>query len=288
MDQMKIDDRALDELSKIIKDNCLKQIEAIKNYRRSIGMLEDRWDSEPFERLLNKVQEIANNVEKTESAISQRYGTYYSKKAEMIRTRPSFSGMASNVSQSNSSTSSRSSNGGTKSYFDKVFENYNKNFRESIYAYLRMINFYVPNEKISFYDPFGISKNGLYNNIMAIDINSETFEDDLLSLTGQHVFFMMDHTYKMDIIRCLGEELKSQSWKNEIAFNDLTKQIIEGKGINHKYLSFTDNNSKYAFNFFAQAFKTTLKNDTEMINKYNKYYSNSYGQFMNILHNLNY
>lgn len=287
MDRIKIDDKTLDEMSKYIKANSLKQIEVIEKYQKSIRMLEYRWDSEPFDRLLNKVTEIVDNVKRIELAISQRYGSYYSNKADMIRSRPSFSSQSKKIS-SISNNVSQSSIRGTKSCFDKVFKKHNENFKNTIYTYLRRINFYVPNEKISFYDPFGASKNGLYDNIMAIDINSESFEDDLLSLTGQHMFFMIDHANKMNIIRCLGEEMNSKSWKNDVAFNDLTKQIIEGKGINYSYLSFDNNDSKYAFNFFTQAFKATLKNDRETIINYNKYYSNSYEQFMKVLHNLSY
>ena len=98
----------------------------------------------------------------------------------------------------------------------------------------------------------------------------------------------MQHFQRMEIIRNLGNELASTAWHDDVAFKDLTKQIVEGKGINHKYLNFPDDNTKYAFNFFTQAFTATLTNDTQLIEKYNKYYSNSYGQFCQILNNLKY
>lgn len=290
MSDIKIDDRALDAASQLIKKFTQKQKEIMNNYYREIRALEEYWEEAPFESLLNKIQNVVRNTEKSSESIEQRYPMFYIRKAEMVRNRPSFSG-SSNVRTSISSSTTSSKKGtGAKSRIDEVFEKYNKKFRDNLYFYLRKINlnFNNPNEMTSFYDPDGISKRGLYKNIMNLNTNSQTFHDDLLSLTGQHVYFQLQNIQKTQVARCLYNEMNAVAWKNDIEFVKFTEQIINGNGINHKYLKFSNDNEKNAFNFFSQAFKATLSNDIETVNKYNKYYSTTYGHFSEIMKSLNY
>lgn len=283
---MKLDDKTLDDIAILIKKYCQKQKDVIQEYCTDIRWLEDYWDGSNFEDLLNDVEKLTNETKKAMIGIDGRYNPYYRKKAEMIRNRPAFSGGVVSGGRSSNSSSSASSSSGHKTFFDKVFQGYNKEIVRKIYTYLRKINFYKPNEKICFYDPNGKSKRGLYKNIMAIDINSPTFHQDMLSLTGQHIFFQIQHNQQMQLIRCLGVELENKALLNELAYNDLTKQIKTGTGIETKYLTFPSDDVRTAFNFFTKAFQSTVSNNNDEIDKYKKYYSNSYGNFVEILHNL--
>ena len=277
---MKLDDLALDEIVSNLNRYYQKQIDLIKTYYHDISGLEEDWSGNNFDDLASKVESICNTVENSLDGIKMNYTKYFSQKADMIRQRPAFSGTSLGGGSSSSSATSK------ESFFDKVFEKFNKDIVTKIYMYLRRINFYVPNERICFYDPNGKSKRGLYKNIMAIDLNSPTFKDDMLLLTGQHLFFQLQHIQQMRLIRSLSVEIENKSLLNDVEFKKLAERIKSGSGIEKKFLSFPNQDTALAFNFFTNAFATTLSNDTEGIKKYQKYFSNSYGNFREILHNL--
>lgn len=277
---------ALDDIADSIKKYYEKQRDTIYEYFCNIRCLEEYWNWSSFESLLHKAQEINDKTSQALIGINERYRQYYTKKAEMIRNRPSFNGGASNHKQSVVSSSSNGNFSNSKMLFDKVFKDCNKDITRKIYSYLVKIKFYKPNEKICFYDPDGISKRRLYKNIMAIDINSSTFDQDMLSLTGQQMFFRLQHNQRMHLIRCLGVELHSKSFSNDTQFSELVDQIKTSKGIETKYLSFPDADTKSAFTFFTKAFQATMSNNKNEIDKYKKYLSNSYGNFLEILNNL--
>lgn len=282
---MKVDDKVLDEIAVLIKENCQKLNDVIKEYQLDIKNLEDYWDGSNFNDLLSEVKQLTDLTEKTVVGIDNRFNPYFRKKAEMIRNRPLFSGGVVYSSHSSNSTSTSSQKSG-KTAIDKVFEHCNEEITKKIYTYLRKIKFYKPNERIYFYDPDGKSKRGLYKNIMAIDMNSPTFEQDMHSLTAQHIFFQIQHMQKMQLIRCLGIELENNAHIHDSEFIELTKTIQKGTGIETKYLSFQSDDIRLSFYFFVNAFKATASNNTAEIDKYKKYYSNSYGQFVEILQNL--
>lgn len=285
-DKMKLDDKALDNISSYIKKYCMEQKEIIREYYSEIRYLEEYWDGGNFDSLLDKVESLDNKTEDTMEEIGRQNISYFREKAEMIRNRPSFSG--NNVSNKNSFNAT-SKAGGKTTNIDKTFAKYNKEIVNKISTYLKKNNIIIEKfnpEKISFYDPYGKSKNGLYKNIMSININSPTYKQDLIKLTGQHLFFKMRYEQQQNLIRTLAIELENKSNIDDIAYSDICKKIKSGIGIETKYLNFSSDNIKTTFNFFDNAFTTVALNDSNEIEKYKKYFPNSYKNFLEILNNL--
>lgn len=280
---LKLDDRALDQVSAIIKKYCKMQQNAIDDYYRKMRGLEDWWHGSNFDYLKMKAQRLTDLTEKAMVGLEEKYTCYYNKKAEMIRHRPAFSQASSGASSPTSGNKVKTG----KSTIDKVFEECNAEIAEKAYFYLRKIKIYKPDERICFYDPNGRSKRGLYKNIMAIDINSDTFKQDMTLLIGQHIYFQLEHSRQMQLIRCLGIELKNEAYYNDVEYVELTDRIRSGKGIESKYLKFSSDDAREAFNFFTFAFQAALTVNHEETDKYKKYYSHSYYQFCEILNNLN-
>ena len=289
MEELKLNDQALEACISIIKKYCEKQKLVIEEYDISIKNLSSDWEGSNFDYIFNLVNDISKYLNGDIESINSRYPKYLNEKIEMYRARPAYKG-SSYVSSKSSSSSSKESGvpKSPKTIYDKIFEKHNKELVTRLYFYLRRINFYVPDEGLSFYDPDGKFKRGLYKNIMAIDLNSPTCEQDLLFLTGQHIYFQMKHEWKMNLIRCMGVDLSNKVFLNDIKFQELSKKIINGAGINNRYLNFDSLESKYAFNFFTFAFNDYIANKNDMLDDYGKYFSHSYGQFKELLKNLNY
>ena len=291
---MIVSDKALDEAAEYLKKYCAEQAELLQRYYSDIKRLEGSWcgGDGSFYSMLQKAQSISNGGNAALAAIGDRYTAYYRKKAEMIRNRPKFGGgySSSGSSSSSSSGSSRSSaersSGGGGSPFDKVFEHCKKEIVTKLYACLKKVHFYKPEEKICFYDPYGKSKRGLYKNVMAIDINSPTFKKDMLSLTGQHVFYQLQQQRRMALMRSVANDMQIESHNQTSDFVTLTQDIKNGTGIETKYISFTNGEEKAAFSFFAKAFQATLSEDNDTVGKYKRYYSDSYKQFEEIIKSL--
>lgn len=283
---MKLDDKALDNIALLIKKYVETQRNIINEYYNDIRYLEEDWNGDNFDFLLDKVELITKETEKVMNEIQDRFCPYFKDKAEMIRNRPTFS----NSKIPNSNCLSASSNLSKKeSENDKNFEKNNKEIFTKISNYLRRNNIVITKsnlEKISFYDPLGKSKNGLYKNIMSVDINSSSYKQDLIKLTGQHLFFKLKNDQKLGLMKTLNLELENKSNFNDIAYQDLCKKIKTGIGIEKKYLDFSSKDIETVFNFFTNAFTITTLNDTNEINEYHKYYSNTYSNFLEILKNL--
>lgn len=284
--EMRLDDKALDNITSYIKKYCIEQKEIIREYYNEIRYLEEYWNGGNFDSLLDKVEFLDKKTEDTMEKIGNQHISYFREKAEMIRNRPSFSG--NNVSNKNNfSTVSKA--GGKTTNIDKAFAKYNKEIVNKITTYLKKNNIRIEKanpEKISFYDPYGKSKNGLYKNIMSININSPTYKQDLIKLTGQHLFFKMRYEQQQNLIRTLAVELENKSNIDDIEYGNICKKIKSGKGIETKYLIFSNDSIKTTFNFFDNAFTTVALNDSDEIEKYKKYFPNSYKNFLEILNNL--
>ena len=289
MDELKLNDQALENCISIIKKYCEKQKLVIEEYEHDIKNLSSSWEGPNFDSIFNRVINISKYLTKDIDSIKERYPKYLNEKIEMFRARPAYFG-SSYVSSKSSNTSSLGSGGSKtpKTIYDKIFEKHNKAFVTRLYYYLKRINFYIPDERLSFYDPDGKYKRGLYKNIMAIDLNSDSCEQDLLFLTGQHIYFQMKHEWKMQLIRCMGVDLQNKTWLNDTKFQELSKKIISGTGINNRFLNFENSEARTAFNFFTFAFSDFMADKNDMLNDYKKYFSHSYGQFRELLRNLDY
>ncbi len=282
---MKLDDKALDNVSLCLKKYCINQKEIIRKFYNEIGYLEHEWDGDNFESLFDKVELLDKETEKVMNNIENIYTSYYSEKAEMIRNRPNFS--VKNISNNN--LVSLSSDTKKITNIDKISSKNNKEIVTKILAYLRKNNLRIEKsalEKISFYDPYGKSKNRLYKNIMSININSPDYESDLIKLTGQHLFLNMNYEKQQKLVKSLSVELENRSNINDITYIDTCKKIKLGIGIETKYLNLADEKIKNAFSFFDNAFVSTSLNDIGEIKKYKKYFPNSYKNFLEILNNL--
>lgn len=286
MEELKLSDRALEESKESIKKYCAKEISRIEDFLYDIRSLSSEWEGPNFDSIFDSVQTVTKLLSQNMDSIKTRYSKYLDDKIDHFRARPTFNGTSLS---SSSSASSSSTAGGTKTpktIYDKIFEKHNKDLVTQIYFYLRRINFYAPDDRISFYDPDGRFKRGLYKNIMGIDINSDKCESDLLFLTGQHIFFQMRHNVHANLLRSISTEMNSKRFADENAFQDLTKKIKTGQGINYRFLHFDNQDTQLAFNFFTHCFHAHFSNNVEEINKYKQYYSNSYHQFKEILSNL--
>lgn len=280
---LKLDDRSLDQISEAIKKYCKLQQDAINDYYRKMRGLEEWWQGSNFDYLRKKTERLTDLTEKVMADLEEKYTRYFNEKAGMIRHRPAFGHASSGAACSSSGKKAKTG----KSAIDKVFEECNAEIAKKAYFYLRKINFYKPDERICFYDPNGRSKCGLYKNIMAIDINSDTFKQDLTLLTGQHIYFQLEHSRHMQLISCLGTELKNKAFYNIAEYVELTDRIKSGKGIDLRYLKFSSDDARVAFNFFTLVFQSALTDNKVETDKYKKYYSHSYQQFCEILNNLN-
>lgn len=287
MDELKISDKALEESVAALKKYCAKQIGRIEDFLYEIKSLSEEWEGSNFDSLFDSAQMIAKLTDRSVESVNQTYTKYLNEKIDMFRARPTFNG-ANPASSSKSSSSSTGEEGKRtpQTIYDKIFEKHNKDLVTHIYFYLRRIRFYVPDDRISFYDPDGRFKRGLYKNIMGIDINSANCESDLLFLTGQHIYFQMRHHVHANLLRSLSVEMNSRRFANENAFIDLTKKITSGQGINYRFLNFGSNDERLTFNFFTHCFHAHFSNNVEELENYKKYYSNSYHQFREILMNI--
>lgn len=286
MDELKISDRALEESIISLKRYCARQIDRIETFSRDIKSLSENWTGSNFDSLHDSVQAIGELTVRCIDSINQTYTRYLNEKSVMFKARPMFNGAQNSSSSAISSSSERSGRKTVQTIYEKVFEKHNKELVNHMYLYLRKIRFYVPDDRISFYDPDGKSKRGLYKNIMGIDINSDQCESDLLLLTGQHIYFQMRHDTRTNLLRTLATEMNSKRFTNEIAFTNLAKKIASGQGINYKYLKFDNSDERLAFNFFTFCYSAYISNNVSEIEKYQKYYSNSYRQFKEILMNV--
>lgn len=287
MDELKISDIALDESIVSLKKYCSKQLGRVEDFLYEIKALSEEWEGSNFDSLMSDAQLISRLTSQSIESIEEKYKQCLERKIALFRARPSFNGAPVGSNSSHGGFSDSSSGKNTpQCLFNRIFEKHNKDLVTHIYFYLRRIRFYVPNDRISFYDPDGRYKRGLYKNIMAIDINSENCESDLLWLTGQHLFFQMRHLVNANLLRSLSMEMNSQSFAHEQAFLDLAKKIQLGTGINYRYLTFANDNERLNFNFFTHCFHSYISDNQTELDKYKRYFSNSYYQFKEILTNM--
>ena len=283
---IKLNDSILEGIAENIKNYCQKHLSIIDEFCYDIKALSDSWSGDGYESLETKVERITRSTESCICSISQNYPKYFYENAELIRSRPTFSrGNAGFARTTSQSSNSADKNGG--SIFDQVFAKCNKDVTSRILFYLRRNRMLTPKDSgVCFYDPLGISKQRMYKDIMMIDINSPTFHNDLLSLTGQQLFFQVVHEQRMLLLRSLGLEINNQSLKDDAGYQELTQKILEGKGINTTYLSFPDDATRHSFNFYTYAFQATIGKDNNRIADYKRYYSKTYQVFLTILHGL--
>ena len=292
MDEIKITDICLNNTKDEIKKCISKQIEVLKQFYEKIRNLSDTWDGSNFDSLFSEVEMITDLGSSDFSSIGSNYSKYFQDKIEQFNNRPTFGNVSSQTSTTsggssfNSNVSSSSmKKKSPKAVYEKVFETHNKDLVQRLYFYLRKIKFYNPTDKISYYDPYGLSKGGLYKNIMAVDINSDDFDKQLMRLTGQHLFFAINHLQRSNLLRALSEDMKNQKNINSADFISFSKSVLSGNNINYKYLGSLPENEKSVFSFFSNCFKSYMFKDNDL-DKYKKYFSYSYQQFVSILNNL--
>ncbi len=287
MDELKLSEGALVSTIEIIKKYVEKQKALVDDYEKDIKNLSDDWEGSQFDSISDFVNEISERLSDNMDAIKERYPKYLDEKINVFRARPTFSNNACASSKSNDySPKTDSGSKNPKTIYEKLFERHNKDLIRGLYFYLMRINFYVSNEKTSFYDPDGLYKRGLYKNIMAIDLNSPNCESDLLFLTGQHIYFQMKHDWQMRLIRCVASEINNKAFIDDAKFRELSNKIVNGAEINDKYLHFKDNNAKVAFHFFTFAFNDFIAEKNDSLGDYEKYFSHSYDQFRELLNHI--
>ena len=281
---MKLDDKVLEEIVFLIKKYCVNQHEVLNKFYNNMRKLEDDWIGSKFDEFISTIEYISSKGKKEIDKIETTYIPFYKKNIEMINSRPAFRGGTVSNTSSNISTSSSSNNKNT--FFNNVFNKYNKEFKDKIFTLLRKVIFCNIDTSNVYYDPNGESKRRLKKNIIAINLNSPTFEQDLLSLTGQLLFFQMKEDYKNSLSKKIEMDMNNSSFSNNSEYITFVETIKNGAGINDQYMHFNDNNLKMTFNYFSKVFQKTLVNDVNEITKYKKYFPTSYVEFMNIMQNV--
>lgn len=292
MDEIKITDIYLENTKEEIKKYSIKQSEVLKKFYDAVRNLADIWEGNNFNTIFYEVEMITNMGSSNFFTIGLNYSKYFQEKVEQFYSRPTFGSISSQksaISNSNSkvkdATKSLEKENSPKSIYEKIFAAHNKDLVQRLYFYLKKIHFYNPVDKISYYDPSGLSKGGLYKNIIAVDINSKDFAKQLIKLTGQHLYFAMNHIQRSNLLYSLSKDMKNQKNINLANLTAFGKTILSGNNINFKYLGFLNENEKAAFSFFSNCFSSYMFKDNDL-DKYKKYFSYSYQQFVSILNNL--
>lgn len=87
-DELKLDDKALEEIANLVIMYCNNQQGIINEYLQRMNSLSNEWqDDETMGKVLQEVRVLTNNVERIMSIIRFKYPQYFRKKAEEIRTR---------------------------------------------------------------------------------------------------------------------------------------------------------------------------------------------------------
>ncbi len=278
---------ALDEIANLIERYCSLESDILKDSIWKVQSVGEEWDDEETfdNRVLSQLEYLRTNINSVIDEIQRTYPDYFKQRTNSIINRPSFRGGSSSISSTGGSSKDREPKKDLNSSLEKIFEKTNKDIKEKIFAYLMRIRFVDPNGRSSFYDPNGRSKRGLYKNIMAIDLNSPTFHQDLLRLTAQHMFFYLERKHQLSLIESFNNELNNNVAKHDEELNKFVDSIRSGKGLDFTYIKANDNDYKTGMAFFSRAFNEYVSGvDAETEIK--KYFSNTYHRFVEILSNM--
>lgn len=286
-DEYKFDAESLDEIARFIAAFCSTARETVSDGYRKVNYLADEWDDrETFtDNVLFRLESIKANVADVLDAVEQMYPRYFSDRAQAVNARPTFRGGSSSVSRSSGGSVGGGSHKSMSTRIDEIFAKTNKDIKTKIMAYLMQIRFVEPGARSSYYDPNGKSRRGLYKNIMAVDINSPSFRQDLLYLTGQHIFFYLQRKNQLNLIDSLSEELNFKARTHDAEFDKLVQSVKNGEGFDFTYIKCPDDSYKYGMTFFGKALNGYVNNDVSGLKKY---FSHTYDRFVEILINIDY